>query len=736
MAEFEKSLRELRIVDLGLGMATALVTKFLAESGAKITRVEPPEGDPFYGLYSAYRTWLGGANVDSDAARSTEQLNAHLEKADVCIVGGEDYPGVRWRHDAAALHAHFPSLVVLDIEGYPSGTRHSGRPASDLLVQARSGLSFEHYSQRPFLMSFEPSSYGAALHGLAGVFGALYQRAATGRGQIVATSLFEGALSWVLGLWFEGSKPTPSARFVMPKDPQQLIFRCADGVYVQVVLGSAGSKGRLYQVLGIEDPRVDINDSGMPAPTADARNFFGDVDLLASYIEKRRSRELLEAIWAQGLPAEPVLAPGGCWDDPQVIHNGIVLRSVDCVRHVGHPLYARLTSASHRAPPAIGPRALSDVKVVDFGTFVAGPYSSVVLADLGAQVIKVEALTGEPSRSVFRSYSAAARGKRAIAVDLKTPAGRKIAEQLCVAADVVTSNFRPGVSKRLGIDAQTLHALKPDLIVLESAAYGTTGPKADLAGFDMCFQALCGHGWRAGGVGNPPLWNRTTVVDYATGVLGAIAVLQHLYLRTITGRGAAVGSSLLNTGIYLLSEVIQQPSGEFEGAPPLNHAQTGYHPSQRIYEAANGWVAIAARSDATADALLQVLNLGHFLKGERATWGDAAAAAISLAVRQWRVRDLLGALESAGVWAEECLRNTEHETLNDPDLIAAGTVYLSDHPQIGNMRQIGPLFRLSAARKVPQGHTPLPGEHTDALLAEIGYSTTEIASLRERRIVA
>jgi len=89
-----------------------------------------------------------------------------------------------------------------------------------------------------------------------------------------------------------------------------------------------------------------------------------------------------------------------------------------------------------------------------------------------------------------------------------------------------------------------------------------------------------------------------------------------------------------------------------------------------------------------------------------------------------------------GVWAEECRRNAEQETLQDPGLIAAGTVYLSDHPQIGDMRQIGPLFRLSAAREVSRGHTPLVGEHTDVVLAEIGYSTTEIASLRERRIVA
>ena len=138
-----------------------------------------------------------------------------------------------------------------------------------------------------------------------------------------------------------------------------------------------------------------------------------------------------------------------------------------------------------------------------------------MFADLGADVIKVEPVTGDPNRSIFRSYGSVNRGKRCITVDLKAPEGLKIAQQLCVAADVVTNNFRPGVSTRLGIDAKTLHALKPELIVLESAAYGSTGPKAEGAGFDMCFQALCGHDWRAGGVDNPPLWNRTSMVDFA-----------------------------------------------------------------------------------------------------------------------------------------------------------------------------------------------------------------------------
>ena len=168
MTDTRAGLHELQVVDLGLGMPAGLVTKFLREGGARITRVEPPAGDPFYGVYPAYPVWRQGLAIDALASRSPARLDELLGQADVCIIGGEDHPTVDWRRSAAELSARFPRLVVLDIQGYPQETPHAGRPAADVLVQARSGLAYEHYSKRPLLMAFAPTSYGAALHGLAG----------------------------------------------------------------------------------------------------------------------------------------------------------------------------------------------------------------------------------------------------------------------------------------------------------------------------------------------------------------------------------------------------------------------------------------------------------------------------------------------------------------------------------------------------------------------------------------
>ena len=735
MTDSNAGLGGLKVVDLGVGMAAALIAKFLREAGAEVTRIEPGGGDPFYEVYPAYAVWRRGCKIERESANPRQRLDEAVADADVCIIGGEDFPGLVRRRDAAAIRARHPRLVVLDIEGYPSGSRRASRPASDVLVQASSGLASEHYSKRPLLMGFEPTNYGATLHGLVGLFAALLQRESTGRGQVVSVSLFEGALSWILLLWCEATRATQASSFVMPKDPWPLIFQCADGVYAQVVLGSAGSKYLLYKILGIDDPTVGVNDSGMPKPTADAKNFFGDIDLLAAHVAKFKSGPLLEAVWAAGLPAEPVLPPGGCWDHPQVQHNKIIVRDPDGVRYVGHPIYGRASPAARKKQAASAQSALSGIKVIDFGAFVAGPYSSAVFADLGADVIKVEPMTGDPNRSIFRSYGSVNRGKRCITVDLKAPEGLKIAQQLCIAADVVTNNFRPGVSARLGIDARTLHALKPELIVLESAAYGSTGPKAQGAGFDMCFQALCGHDWRAGGVDNPPLWNRTSMVDFAAGLLGSVAVLQHLYQRARTGAGAELGAGLMNAGLYLQSELIQKPTGEFAGAQPLNHEQTGFHPAEQFYEAADGWVAIAARNDAMARSLIESLDLDRAVTKPRSAWDDQVARQIAAAVRKRPVAELLAAFEKAGVWAEACCANGEQEYLHDPDLEKLGTVYRSSHPQFGDVRQIGPLCRLADSPPSARGHAPVANEHTDAVLAELGYTSDAIKDLRERKII-
>ena len=707
-----ESLKGLKVLDLGIGMAAAIVARFLADAGATVLRLPDDGAGPASAIYPTYRQWRRHSHV-ADAP-----LEALLADADICITGGENIPGLPAGPSPGALAELHPRLIIVAIGGYPPGIGHDGRPAVDLLVQARTGLVFEHYTDRPLAMAFEPASMGAALHAIAGTFAALYERELSGRGQIVSTSLFEGALTYGAYFWAHTDVATPQTSFVIPKDPRPLILRCRDGLYIHIVLGAAGSKARLYRVLGIDQP-VDPADSGMAKLDDPPEKFFGDVELIAGHVARFDRQPLLEAIWREGVPAEAVLQPAECWDEPQVLARNIVVEEADGSRRIGMPVGARFIDAA--APPSetSGPQPLAGIRVVDFGAFVAGPSGSMILADLGAAVIKIDPPTGDPNRASFMSFASVNRSKRSLVLDLKNPADRETARRLCGTADVVMNNFRTGVSARLGVDAATLHRDKPSLIVLENSAFGPTGPKAQNAGFDPIMQAYCGLEARAGGKGNPPLMSRTVPADYTAGLLGAIALLMALYNRIRTGCGAELNVPLLHAGLFLGSDLVKQADGIVLGLPELNVSQTGRRPGERLYQAADGWIAIAVRDQAAAVALARVLDTPALDRRRIEDWGDEEESAIAAAIRTRPAKQLTAELEAAQVWVEQCRAAAPEELLASPAALRLGTVWEYRHPELGAVRHIGPLLRFSRSALSQPRRPPSLGEHTDEILSEL-----------------
>lgn len=330
--------RGLQVADVGLGMSAALFAKLLVESGAEVSRLEPGDGDPFYEIYPAYAVWQRGKRIERCKGSASERLDALLAKADICIVGGEDYPGLAWRHDASALARRHARLIVTQISACPPGLEGGNHEAVDLLAQACSGLSHEHFSARPIAFALPAPSYGAAIQAMLGTLAALYAREESGHGQVVSTSLLQGALSWLGPLWFEAEKPDALSNGVVPKDPHQLIFRCADGEYIQMFIAVAGGLGKLYSVLGIHDPSIDPADRGISSGTGDPKKFFGDVELIGRHVAHWQSVDLLHALRASGLAGERVSEPGVCWDDPQAVANGIIRTDEHGTRYVGLPV--------------------------------------------------------------------------------------------------------------------------------------------------------------------------------------------------------------------------------------------------------------------------------------------------------------------------------------------------------------------------------------------------------------
>ncbi len=488
------ALQQQRIVNFGLGLSAALIAKQFAELGAQVSGIEPRGGDPFYDVYPAYRLWRR-----REVQESPDRAAALLRDADLCILGGEDFPGVAHEQDPQALARQHPRLIVLQLVGYP-GDDARRHPAVDLLVQARTGVVYEQFSQRPVAASFPQAAYGAALQGLIGAWVALIERERSGLGQIVTASLAAGAAMFWGPFWMKAENADAGFTGITPRDVRQLILRCSGDEYVQLTLGVPGAVAKVYRVLGINDP-VDPADRGMPNPSRGPANFYGDFDLLSSFARRHSRGDLLRALREAGVPAEAVLPPGDCWSDEQTRTNGIIEKDEAGWSAVGNPLRVAesargVARASRPCDAAAAP--LAGVRVIDFGIFVAGPYASKLLADYGADVIQVEPPAGRSTLSGERTIISANHGKRSICVDAKSESGRAIVAMLCKDADIVLHNFRPGVSDRLGLDQTSLRRINPAVVTLETTAYGAVGPKSQAPGFDMVMQAHCGLESRAG----------------------------------------------------------------------------------------------------------------------------------------------------------------------------------------------------------------------------------------------
>jgi crotonobetainyl-CoA:carnitine CoA-transferase CaiB-like acyl-CoA transferase len=702
----------LKVIDFGLGLTAALIAKQFAELGARVSRIEPASGDPFYDVYPAYGHWRR-----RELRESADRTESILEDADLCIVGGEDFPGIAHEQNAESLSHRYRRLIVLRILSYPDDAARR-RPAVDLLVQARTGMVYEQFSGRPIAASIPLAGYGAALQGLIGSWVALIERERSGLGQIVTVSLAAGAAMFWGPFWMKAEKADAGFAGITPRDVRHLILRCAGDEFVQLTFGVPGALAKAYKALGITDP-TDPADRGMPDPARGAANFYGNLDLLNSFAYRHTRPNLIRALREAGVPAEAVLAPGDCWSDEQTRINGIIEEDETGWSGVGNPLRFVESAKNAAHPPKLSDRSappLAGIRVIDFGVFVAGPYASKLLADYGADVIQVEPPKGRPTLSGERTIISAIHGKRSICIDAKSESGRTLVAVLCKDADVVSHNFRPGVADRLGLDRRSLRALNPAVLILETTAYGATGPKSLAPGFDMVMQAHCGLEHRAGGSGNPPLCCRAPLVDFATGAIGAIGLLVSLWERLKSGRAVAVETNLLSVGTHMLSELIRAPDGALHGAPSLDRAQTGFSPAESLYQTADGWIAIAARSDSTAVALSQVLEVQ--LPARRAAWGDVERAQIASHIASWASQPLLGKLEAAGIWAEACARDAWESGLE------GGIVRTMNDERFGEVVHcIGPLVQFSRSKTVRATRlTSEPGQDTVAILAEHGVS--------------
>ena len=385
---------------------------------------------------------------------------------------------------------------------------------------------------------------------------------------------------------------------------------------------------------------------------------------------------------------------------------------------------------------------LAGVTVLELAQIMAGPTCGLMLADLGADVIKVERVPGgDDTRLMNRpsvkgesaAFMAMNRNKRGIALNLKLPAAQDALKRMVARADVLTENYRKGALDKLGLGYEALKALNPGLIYCSISGYGRTGPYADKGGFDLIAQGMSGLMAVTGEPGGAPVKVGSPVCDINAGLLGALGVVAAYAHRLKTGEGQLVDTSLFEAGIQ---QTFWQSAIYFAtGVPPgpSGSAHILSAPYQ-AFRAADGWLTIGGANQANWERLARVLGAPQWIDDARFRTNadrmknlEALVELMRERLKTRRARKWIAALEAEGVPCGPI--NSIAEMAADPQTAAREMVVELEHPRAGRTRALGLPIKLSATPGKVSRPAPLLGEHTREVLEEFGFSRPEVEAL-------
>lgn len=817
-------LENLRVIDVTTGPVGGIATMVLADFGADVIKVEPPGGDRFRSLAAAPLWLRGKRSVTADlkSGAGRDLLSGLVATADVLVVGGPPSRAQRWGIDADAAFRLRPDLVHCSITGWgPVGPR-ADVPAYDAVVAARAGRMryFERQLHRggPVFAAVPVASHMAAQGAVQGVLAALTARARGGGAQRVETSLLQSLLPYdllellllelaerfgvtaVSNTAVGGDMPTLNYHPVRTKDGRWI--QCGN-LMEHLLMAFLEATDLLGDLLA--DPRfLESPAEWDPAAVEAAR------DMILVRLQERTADDWMARFRDNGnVAAEPFITTAEALHHPDLVAAGDIVTIEDPlrgpVRTIGAVAELTVTPARIGRPaprpgehttevvselaqrPAIrngpGPRApgtgpngaatgpanvtvpasgrpLEGITVVEFATIIAAPLSTVMLADLGAEVIKVEALDGDPYRHLRPDGSMAAKttaGKRSICVDLKSEEGHRIALELARAADVVLYNTRLGVAERLGLGEADIRAGNPRTVWVSVTGYGRHSPSARRPATHPCAGAASGGATIQAGAAisascetladvreaSRQLMRANDVCpDPISSAVAASAVLLGLLARERFGIGQAVYVNMMAANMYANADEAVAYSGK-PPPPPPDDLLFGPNAGYRLYPAAEGWVFLALTSDAEWRRGLAVVERPdlaadpRFATATTRTAHDAALAEVlarELGRRpaaDWETRFHAAGL--AGVQADAASPGAFFA--HDPQMLANDFAPECRHTRFGTHRRWGPVVRVNGGLDAYRPGV-LAGEHTDEILAAMGRSAEEIAALRASRVVA
>lgn len=785
----------IRVIDLSHGPAGGLATMVMADFGAEVIKVEQPSGDPFRWMASAPMWLRGKQSVALDLSQPAAQasLKALASTADVVVSSfrpGTDRP---FGADYDTLRAGNPGLVYTHLTAFGPKGPSANLPPYESVVAAKGGrmMAFEGTVPRPgpVFSALHVTHHAAAQATVMGTVAALVARERTGEGQLVETSLLQGLMPYDMAgfalaslmardfdKWKDAGPPGATGR--LPTINYQPVM-ASDGKWIQLgnllqhLFDNFVASADLVDIFG--DPRFQ----GSPATWAEVdREAFRDRMFM-------RMREKGSAEWQRifvengGVVSTLFQTTQEALRDADLVDNGHVVEFPGGKKLIGPLARMSATPADITdAVPDVGehqavldqPRerwqpnvtsgvdggALEGVTVLDFSTIIAAPLGCTHLADLGARVIKVEQVGGDPWRWMGNGGLGAIKtngGKESISVDLKSPDGQEVVRRLIAQADVIVHNFRPGVPARLGMSYEHAVAANPGIIYVNVNGYGPLGPSAHRpATHPIPGAALGGAGWQAGvmptGTSIPELREgarrlfRANEVnpDPNTSAVVAATVTLALMARAKHGVGQEVFVDMMGANAYANWDDFLTYPGK-PARPALDPDLRGLGPLNRLYETSDGWVVLClpldvewdefvrlAASDLAGDArfasrearaenaeaLTEILN-ALFARESTEHWEQLLGAAG------------LGCCQADGPLPGDYWHEAEQVALN-------GFKATVQHTLHGEFERHGPMARMHGTPN-RIASAPLAGEQADALLAELGFDAGDIARLRASGVV-
>lgn len=806
----------IRVLELPSGVAGAMAGMLLADNGAEVIKIEPPDDAPALPPHCRTVWERGKRSVVADLREPAGQavVRELMRHVDVLIEGHSPGELADLGLGYASVSSDNDQLIYCSITGYGRNTRYSQRPGYDALVAARLGLQWEQRSfnggQPPYIAGIEPEpsdfevppraeqtansegpvflappwpSIGACLLATTGISAALRSRQLTGRGQWVETSLLQGGLLTTMPTWQRVPEPErPGFRLAyFDRRHPKGFFECSDGRWIHnwapIDHGFARAAAR-GSSLELPAPD-DIVKVPIPSGYHDqlAAEVAAHLETAEAYL-KFPSDEWVKLFALAGKPAQPIRTPEEGLCDKISLQEGCVAEVVDpeegTTRQVGlvyrmsktpgairggaprkgEHTHDPLAGLADRANGAARPEQvcslaapLDGIRVLDLGLAQAGPYGAQVLADLGADVIKINRVD-ERGAAVSSPTLSCNRGKRSLAVDLKSAKGQAILHQLVATADVVHHNMRTGVAERLRADYETLRQIQPGLIYCHTRGFESSGPRAVLPGNDQMGQALAGTWYEMGAshLGGAPTWHTAALGDFGCGMMSAAAVIQALYHRDRSGEGQFVDTSILNVAYLFNSYTFVREDGTGPQRLRLDLGQNGLSALYRLYPTVDDWVCVVVATPAHWDALVGVLagigvtGIGSDSRFEspaaRAEHDAELVAALEAAFASRPAADWLRLLDVAGVPCEISNPKFIREVFDDSELRARGVIVGYPHPRVGLVEQSGHLMEFSATPGRIRGPSPVVGEHSRELLAELKYDDREIDALVAGGIIA